>query len=110
MPGYGRVVQLSFPHVQTGCEANPCEVRAIFDQTQPMVLGYTDASSDNKTVLMLKDYDHFTQRLAVAHDLTMVAALGTAHDHVLRFDVAGYRRLEIARAGDMRGATQLAAR
>ena len=104
---YGRVVTISFPHVKPACEANPCEVRAIFDATQPMVFAYTDASSDRSTVLMLKDYDRFAQRLAVAHDLTLVASLGTAHDPILTFDVAGYRRLAMARRAAL---TQLAAR
>ncbi len=90
---YGRVISLTFPKAKTACEANPCEVRAIFDQTQPMVLPYTDASDPRTTVLMLHDYDRFTQRLAVAHDLTVVASLGTEHDHIISFDVAGYRRI-----------------
>jgi hypothetical protein len=104
---YGRVVTVSFPRVPTACEANPCEVRAIFDATQPMVFSYTDASSDRSTVLMLKDYDRFTQRLSVAHDLTLVASLGTAHDHIITFDVDGFRHMAMARRPAL---TQLAAR
>ncbi len=100
---YGRAIRLTFPKVKTACEANPCEVRAIFDQTQPMVLPYIDGSDPQSTVLMLRDYDRFTQRLAVAHDLTMVASLGTDHDHIISFDVAGYRRMAaLARAGAIR--------
>ena len=104
---YGRVVTISFPRAKTACEANPCEVRAIFDATQPMVFSYTDASSGRSTMLMLKDYDRFTQRLAVAHDLTVVAALGTEHDHILTFDVDGFRRMAMARRPAL---TQLAGR
>ena len=104
---YGRVVMVSFPRVKTACQANPCEVRAIFDATQPMVFSYTDASSDRSTVLMLKDYDRFNQRLSVAHDLTLVAALGTEHDHIITFDVSGFRRMAMARRPAL---TRLAAR
>jgi hypothetical protein len=88
---YGRQIMVSFGKVKTACEANPCQVRVEFDETQPQVFPYTDVSDDHETVLMLGDYDRFAQRLAVAHDLTFVASLGTAHDSVLSFTVAGYR-------------------
>jgi len=88
---YGRHVMITFGKIKTACDANPCQVRVMFDETQPEVFPYTDASDDHDTVLMLGDYDRFAQRLAVAHDLTLVASLGTQHDSVLTFTVAGYR-------------------
>ncbi len=106
----GRAVNVSFPRVKPACGAKTCEVRAIFDETQPMVFTYTDVSAGGSTVLMLHDYDRFVQRLAVSHDLTLIASLGTKHDPVMAFSVAGYQKIETASRAHGRGAIQLAAR
>ena len=41
-------------------------------------------------MLQLTDFDRFTQRLAVSHDLTVIADVGAKHPFVMRFTVAGY--------------------
>ena len=88
---YGKRVVVTFPKVKTACEANPCELRAIFDNTQPERFPYVDGSDDQTTMLEVGDYDRFTQRLSVSHDLTLVASLGTPQDSILTFTVAGYQ-------------------
>ncbi len=118
----GRAVSVSFPRVKPSCGAKTCEVRAIFDETQPMVFAYTDVTpaaapggssgtaAGTSTVLMLHDYDRFAQRLAVSHDLTLIASLGTKHDPVMAFNVSGYQKIETASRAHGRGVIQLAAR
>ena len=85
----GKSVTLSFAKVKSDCQSSHCRVRASFDETQPEAFACDDKSAAT-TVLQLADYDRFTQRLAVSHDLTLVAELGTRHPTVLRFTVAGY--------------------
>lgn len=83
-------VTISFAKVKEVCDAGQCSVRASFDQTNPLTYAYTDASTPQKTVLKLHDYDSFTQRLSVSHDLTVIASLGNGHPSVMRFTVSGY--------------------
>jgi hypothetical protein len=88
---YGQSVVVTFPTVKTSCAAGGCGVKAFFDETQPESFPLQDVVSDKNTTLMLGDYDRFTQRLQVSHDLTVIASLGTKQDVILDFTVQGYR-------------------
>jgi hypothetical protein len=88
--GGEKSVTISFAKVKEVCDDGQCSVRASFDQTNPQTYAYTDASTAQKTVLKLNDYDSFTQRLSVSHDLTVIASLGNGHPSVMRFTVSGY--------------------
>lgn len=83
-------VTISFPKVKQRCGTGQCTVSASFDETNPVGYAYTDLSNAEKTVLKLNEYDRFAQRLAVSHDLTVIASLGNGHPNVLRFTVSGY--------------------
>jgi hypothetical protein len=88
---YGSTVMVSFPPVRKACGANPCELRAIFDQQPARAMRFDDVSDDRKTVLMLGDGERFIASLAAAHDLTIVASLGAGPDTIISFDVAGFK-------------------
>ena len=90
-PHYGNSVVVTFPKTPVQCSPGKCAVKAIFDQTEPVVFPVQDAQSDRETTVMLGDYDRFTARLRVAHDLTLVASLGGPHDVIMNFTVQGYR-------------------
>lgn len=89
---YGKSVVVTFPPVATKC-ATPaqCSVKASFDQSDPVAFPMLEVASDRETTLILGDYDHFTERLRVAHDMTLVASLGGSQDVILNFTVQGYR-------------------
>jgi hypothetical protein len=70
--------------------AQRCAIRAAFDETQPINFVCQDKSVETSAVLQLTDFDRFTQRLAVSHDLTVIADVGAKHPSVMRFTVAGY--------------------
>jgi hypothetical protein len=86
----GNIATVSFGKVKIDCQAVKCSLTASFDQTQPEAFAYQDLSDRTSTVLKVQDYDRFAQRLAVSHDLTLVATLGKGHANVLRFTVSGY--------------------
>lgn len=92
----GRSVTVSFPLIRSACDRKACSVHAIFDETQPMNFSFSDQSNDQSTVLRLHEYDRFMQRMAVSHDLTIVAALGAARAAVLNFSVDGYSKTQSA--------------
>ncbi len=87
---YGRTVMLSFPPVPKACGANPCEVHTIFDHQPASSIPFQDASDSNQTVLLLGDKEAFMASLTKAHDLTIIANLGTGRDNIMTFQVEGY--------------------
>ena len=88
---YGRAVTITFPLVKQACGANVCALNIIFDKQPPTSTEYHDVSDARTTTIMLTDPSAFLNALANAHDLTVVASLGTDKDTVLIFGVAGFR-------------------
>jgi hypothetical protein len=86
----GKAVTISFAKVNEECAKHRCSLSASFDETQTEKFAYVDMSDQSNTVLKLADYDRFTQRLSVSHDLTLLASLNGGRPSVLRFTVAGY--------------------
>jgi hypothetical protein len=95
---YGTTILLSFPTVKKACGANICQLTAIFDQQPPRTIPFHDVSDQRGTVLMLTEASGFVSALPKAHDLTIIAGMGTEQDTVLTFGVAGYR-LQVAAIG-----------
>jgi hypothetical protein len=88
---YGTNVLVRFVATRKNCGAVPCEVTAIFDQNPPRQIPYRDVSDDSGTILMMTADQDFVDDLLSAHNLTVIANLGTGRDAVLNFDVAGFR-------------------
>jgi len=88
---YGQTVLLTLPPTKAACEANPCSLRASFDQSPPQTFPFMDISDDQHRILAIGDYNRFSQQLSRAHDLTLTASLGTPQDTTVTFTVSGYR-------------------
>jgi hypothetical protein len=86
----GNTVLVSFARYLSHCPAGACQVRAAFDQTEPEPFPAQDASTAHATRLRLGNANRFAQRLSVAHELTLYAALGN-RQVILNFSVDGYQ-------------------